>query len=493
MLVKTKFYTSLFFILILILTGCKKQKEEKSILLYCAAGIKPALEKVAKSYYEEYGIRVDLQFGGSGTLLANIRIAQQGDLYVAADKSYVDEAIHYGLIDETQPLAKIKPVIAVQKGNPKGIKSVEDLKVASIKVAIANPEAASIGRLMKNILTKSNHWEAIKENATVFMPTVVEVANNIKLEAVDAGIVWDATANQYDDLEIVTIPEFDSHIKNITIGVLKFSKQPTEALKFLRYLAAKDKGLLVFDRLGYEAIEGDQWSETPELLFYSGGVNRAAVDNTVRKFEEREGVDVIRVYTGCGILVSQMKAGQEPDAYFSCDVSFMTQVEDRFSDITDISKTDIIIAVPKGNPLQIKILKDLSTADLKLGVCNHELSALGFLTKKLLESQNLWESVYSNVRVQTPTADLLVNQLRTGSLDAVVVYEANVAQIKNKIDIVRLTQKEAMALQNFGVSLKSNNRYLTKRLLKTITDEKSKEVFLDNGFTWEFSKEQTLN
>jgi hypothetical protein len=78
-------------------------------------------------------------------------------------------------------------------------------------------------------------------------------------------------------------------------------------------------------------------------------------------------------------------------------------------------------------------------------------------------------------------------------LDAVVVYEANVAQIKNKIDIVRLTQKEAMALQNFGVSLKSNNRYLTKRLLKTITDEKSKEVFLDNGFTWEFSKEQTLN
>lgn len=493
MLVKTKFYTSLFFILILILTGCKKQKEEKSILLYCAAGIKPALEKVAKSYYEEYGIRVDLQFGGSGTLLANIRIAQQGDLYVAADKSYVDEAIHYGLIDETQPLAKIKPVIAVQKGNPKGIKSVEDLKVASIKVAIANPEAASIGRLMKNILTKSNHWEAIKENATVFMPTVVEVANNIKLEAVDAGIVWDATANQYDDLEIVTIPEFDSHIKNITIGVLKFSKQPTEALKFLRYLAAKDKGLLVFDRLGYEAIEGDQWSETPELLFYSGGVNRVAVDNTVRKFEEREGVDVIRVYTGCGILVSQMKAGQEPDAYFSCDVSFMTQVEDRFSDITDISKTDIIIAVPKGNPLQIKILKDLSTADLKLGVCNHELSALGFLTKKLLESQNLWESVYSNVRVQTPTADLLVNQLRTGSLDAVVVYEANVAQIKNKIDIVRLTQKEAMALQNFGVSLKSNNRYLTKRLLKTITDEKSKEVFLDNGFTWEFSKEQTLN
>lgn len=493
MLLKSSFYTSLFVVFCLVFSSCQEQKEEKSILLYCAAGIKPVVEKVAKSYYEEYGIRVDLQYGGSGTLLSNIRVAQQGDLYLAADKSYVDEAENYGLIAETQPLAKIKPVIVVQKGNPKGITSIEDLALVSNKVAVANPEAASVGRLTKKILSKSNHWESIKNNVTVFMPTVVEVANNVKLKAVDAGIVWDATANQYEDLEIVNIPEFDQHIKNITIGVLKFSEQPTEALKFLRYLSAKEKGLPVFDALGYEAIEGDQWSEKPEILFYSGGVNRVAIDQTVQKFEEREGVQVIRVYNGCGILVSQMKAGQEPDAYFSCDISFMTQVEDRFSDITDISKTDIVIAVPKGNPKQIKGLQELSMDELKLGVCNHELSALGFLTKKLLESQNLWESVYKNVRVQTPTADLLVNQLRTGSLDAVVVYEANVAQIKDKIDIVRLTEKEAMALQNFGVSLKSSNRYLTKRLLKTLTDEKSKEVFLNNGFSWEFHQEQAIN
>ena len=340
-------------------------------------------------------------------------------------------------------------------------------------------------------MTTSKQWDSLKANTTVFMPTVTEVANSVKLDAVDASIIWDATANQYDELEIVSIPLFNNYVKNITIGVLESSKQPTEALKFLRYLSASDRGLPVFDALGYKAITGDVWDETPELLFYSGGVNRLAIDKTVEAFKKREGVKISSVYNGCGILVSQMKSGQQPDAYLSCDISFMTQVEDRFNDITDISKTDIVIAVKKGNPKSIQSLKDLTQDDLKLGICNHELSALGSLTKRLLEGQNIWESVYKNVKTQTPTADLLVNQLRTDALDAVVVYEANVSQIKDKLDIVRLTEKQAIALQNFGISNDSKNKYLTKRLLEALTNDTSKKVFLDNGFKWEYKNKST--
>lgn len=462
-------------------------------MLYCAAGIKPVVEKVAKTYYEDYGVKVNVQYGGSGTLLSNIRVTKQGDLYLAADRSYINEAINFGIIEETQALAYIKPVIAVAKGNPKGIEDISSLMHEDIKIAIANPEAASIGRLTKDMLVNSQQWDSLKTNVTVFMPTVTEVANNLKLQAVDAGIIWDATANQYKELDYITTLHFDKHIKNITIGVLKHSKQPTEALKFLRYLSASDKGLSVFNDLGYKAIDGDVWDETPKLLFYSGGVNRIAIDETVEAFEKREGVKVIRVYNGCGILVSQIKGGQNPDAYFSCDVSFMTQVENRFNSITDISKTEIVIAVKKGNPKSIQSLKDLTQNNLRLGVCNHDLSALGALTKKLLENQNLWEAVYRNVKAQTPTADLLVNQLRTDALDAVVVYEANVAQIKDKLEIVRLSEKEAMALQNFGISNDSKNKFLTKRLLEALTNETSKKVFLENGFDWEYKALKTSN
>ena len=485
-------FTALVFI-IFICIGCgENNNSEKTIMVYCAAGTKPVVEKIAKQYFQEYGVRVDLQYGGSGTLLSNLRIAKQGDIYISADRSYMDEAIAFGLIHETQPLAYIKPVIAVAKGNPKQIKNVTDLYRESVDVAIANPDAASIGRLTKKMLTATGDWEPLKKNITVLMPTVNEIANSIKIGAVDAGIIWDATANQYDEIDIVSDPKFESYIKNIIMGVLRSSDHPTEALKFLRYLSAEDKGLPVFKELGYQPIEGDKWQEEPELLFFSGGVNRLAVDKTIEAFENREGIAVIRVYNGCGILVSQIKAGQKPDAYLTCDISFMSQVEESFDEIQDISKTKIVIATKKGKPKNIKTLNDLSSEGLELGVCNHQQSALGELTKRLIEGEGIWESVYKNVRSQTPTADLLVNQIRTGSLDAVIVYEANIAQVRDKLDIVFIELNKATALQNFGLSVQSDHKFLTRRLLKALTDEPSKKNYLANGFEWEFKNESNI-
>ena len=487
---KIAFLIAVFFTL----TSCQnKEKSDKTLLFYCAAGVKPVVEKVAQDYYKEYGIRVDLQYGGSGTLLSNLRVAKQGDLYLAGDKSYIDEGIAFGFIKETQPLAFISPVIAVAKGNPKGIQSIEDLINENIKVAIANPDAASIGRLTKKILTDSGQWKALKENITVLMPTVNEVANSIKLGAVDAGIIWDATVKQYEELDFVTVTNLSKAVKNITVAVLKYSEHPTEALKFLRYLSARDKGLPVFEQLGYQPIKGDIWSEDPQLLFFSGGVNRLAIEQTIQSFEKREGVEITRVYNGCGILVSQMKAGQKPDAYLSCDISFMTQVEDRFTDITDISRTDIVIATKKGNPENIQDLEDLTKDGLQIGICNHNQSALGSLTKRLLEDKGIWDAVYKNVRSQTPTADLLVNQIRTGSLDAVIVYEANVSKLRDKLDIVKLENEQALALQNFGISKNSDHQYLMKRLLNALTAVPSKKNYLEYGFSWEFNDSKNNN
>lgn len=474
-------------ILLIFMGSCKNDhNEEKSLLLFCAAGTKPVAEKIANEYYEEYGVRVDIQYGGSGTLLTNLRIAQQGDLYLAADKTYIDEARKFGLLNETQSLAQIKPVIAVAKGNPKNIQNIKDLFNKNIRVALANPDAASIGRLTKKMLSDSQQWHDLEQNISVLLPTVNEIANSIKIGASDAGIVWDAIANQYADIDFVSTPLFDSNIKNITIGVLKYSENPTEALKFLRYISAKDKGSIAFNNLGYKAIDGDLWSEKPRILFYSGGVNRLAIDQTIQFFEKREGVEVIRVYNGCGILVSQIKAGQQPDAYLSCDSSFMTQVESKFNNITDISKTEIVIATKKGNPKNIQSLWDLVKEDLQIGICNAQQSALGSLTKKLLEELEIWDEVYKNVRSQTPTADLLVNQIRTGSLDAVIVYEANIARVKDKLSIIRIDNEDAIALQNFGISINSENYYLTQRLLEALTNESSKNKYLNNGFQWNF-------
>lgn len=103
----------------------------------------------------------------------------------------------------------------------------------------------------------------------------------------------------------------------------------------------------------------------------------------------------------------------------------MRTVQDDFRPSFELAETRMVIATPKGNPRGLKQLADLRQPGLKIGVANEQQSALGALTANLLRRHQLLEGVMSNVVVQTPTADLLVNQLRAGGLDAVVVYEVN--------------------------------------------------------------------
>lgn len=471
---------------IFLLGSCTtKSDEQKIILLYCAAGIKPAIEQIANNYEEEYKVRIDIQYGGSGTLLSNLRIAKQGDLYLAADISYVEEAKEFGLIAETQALAILTPTIAVKKGNPKNINKINDLFDSNVRVSLGNPDAASIGKQTKLMFENRGNWEALKSNATVFKPTVNDVATDVRLGTVDAGIVWDATINQFDDLEAITVDFFQEYKKEITLGVLKFTEHPTEALKFLRYISSYDKGAPVFKANGYEPINGDKWDPKPEILFFSGGVNRVAIEETIKKFEDREGVQIIRVYNGCGILVSQIKAGEKPDAYLSCDVSFMDEVQNDFTNVENVSNTRIVIATQKGNPFNIKTFEDLRGKDIRIGVCNPQQSALGALTQNMLKRKNIWDEIEPNIYSQTPTADLLVNQIRTSSLDAVIVYEANLSQVKDKLTMVRIEDDDALAIQNIGLGVKTEYPYLTTRLFEAIMSKDSKEVYLNNGFQWE--------
>jgi molybdate transport system substrate-binding protein len=470
------------FIVVLCLASCKnKGKQNTELLFYCAAGLKTPIEEIVNQYEKEYGITVTVQYGGSGTLLSNLRISKRGDLYLATDDNFLEIADSYNLLDETQVLAFQKPVILVSNKNPKNITSIHDFLRDDVSYCIGTPEATSIGRITKEVFDKSGLWEKIESKAMVFKPTVYDVANDVKLGIVDAGIVWDAVARQYPKLEIVEDTTLNNYVEAVSVSILKSSNNPTEALRFIRYLSAKDKGLAVFRKYNYQIIEGDKWAVKPEIVFFSGAVNRMAIEETINKFELREGVTVNRIYNGCGILVGQIKLGQQPDAFLSCDLSFMDQVNKGFSNIINVSETDIVIATKKGNPLQIQSLSDLKNKSLKIGVANHEQSALGALTQQLFKELN-FEDINKNVVVQAPTADLLINQLRTGSLDAVIVYLANTAQVRDKIDVVKINEKKASAIQNLGLSIQSENINLMKRFINALKSEDSGMNYIENGF-----------
>ena len=458
-----------------------------SLTLYCAAGLKPPVEAAAREYEERYGVRVDITYGGSGTLLSSLKVAESGDLYLAADESYCELARAEGLARESFPLATMRPVVGVQRGNPRGIARVADLLGPEIRLGVANPEAAAAGRVVRSALTDSGDWDDVQRAAKVTKPTVMDLANDLNLGSLDAALVWDSTVNQFDELVGVELPEFEGWSKSVTICVLESSTEPTAALRFCRFLSARDAGLLLFEEMGYEPVEGDLWKERPELLLFSGGMLNAAIDDTVRAFEEREGVSVTRVYNGCGILVAQMNAGASPDAYFSCDQTFLDVVSERFQPGTTVSSNRMVILVRKGNPSGVRGLEDLCVPGLEVGLGHPEKSALGALSYNVFEEAGLSERLKAsgNVILDSATGDFLVNQMRTGSLDAVIVYRSNAAAALEDVDLVEIDRPGALATQPFAISHATEHKRTLARLLDAISIASSRERFDALGFGWE--------
>ena len=464
---------------------------EKPLLVFCAAGIKPPVEAIAHEYERAFGVRVQLQYGGSGSLLSNLRIADSGDLFLAADESYMKSAREFGLLAETIPLTRMRPVIAVAKGNPRNIRTLDDLRRTDVRVAMANPEAASIGRTVRALLQQAGQWNELKKHVTVFKPTVNDVANDVKIRSVDAGIVWDATVRQYPELEFVTVPLFDSAVETISVGVLKRSQQPAVALRFGRYLGARDKGLKQFEKFHYEPVEGDEWAENPEIVLFSGAMLRPGIEKTLRDFEQREGCRFTTVYNGCGVLVAQMRAGQRPDAYFSCDTSFMKSVADLYLDPVNVVDNHLMIIVQKGNPKGIQTVQDLTKPGLRVGLPHHEKSAMGNIAWKMLVQMNVYDALAPNLSVESPTGDFLVNQLRTGSLDAIIACRSNWTGVREHLDAVPIDHPLARMTQPYAVGRNTRYKQMLARLQDALTTATARERFEAEGFGWRYQLNPT--
>jgi ABC-type molybdate transport system substrate-binding protein len=319
-------------------------------------------------------------------------------------------------------------------------------------------------------------------------PTVTDIASDLSIGTVDVAIVWDSTVPQFKGIEAVEIPSLAAHIENASAAVLAVSKQPSAALRFARYLAAPEKGGAIFMRHGFQTAGGDKWAAKPELILYSGGVNRPAIEKLLKQFADHEGISVTTVFNGCGILCASMKTmgsasnPKFPDAYYACDLCFVPPVADHFPEAVILTETDIGIVVKKGNPRNVRTLADLAQPNLRVGLCNAEQATLGYMTRGMLKSSGLLESVRKNVVVEVPTADFLVNEMRAGALDAAIVYRVNAMPAAEHLDYFPIQHAGAKAMQPFAVRGDSPNRQIAARLLDFLKANRAE--FEQAGFVW---------
>ena len=242
---------------VLVLSGCSPK--EKGENLYCHVGgtMRPVFEKLAEVYEADTGIKVEINSAGSGELLANIELLAEGDLYISHDP-FLDIIMGKDLAINGWTLGEIYPVIIVQKGNPKNIRTLNDFTREDVQLALTDYRLSTLGRMLPTIFGKAGiNLDAMTVQKNVIVHRSGSyVANLVSMKNADAALVWAAVAalrrNTLDSIPItenLPVPHVDavtsatgkSYILapvRVTICSLKCSKQPEESEAFIKFVTS---------------------------------------------------------------------------------------------------------------------------------------------------------------------------------------------------------------------------------------------------------------
>ncbi len=179
----------------------------------------PPTEQLIKEFSEKTGLKATYTTGGSEDLLPHVKARQQGDIFISNDP-YLDYTKKAGSWSDHVQVGFVAPVLVVQRGNPKGIKSLTDLTTPGLKVALSNPEYSTCGEMVRTLLKKKKIYDPVMKNVgTRLTKGHSNLGNFIKTGTVDAVVMWNGVANTFKEhLDLVTTPYTFSWSEPSTAG-----------------------------------------------------------------------------------------------------------------------------------------------------------------------------------------------------------------------------------------------------------------------------------
>jgi len=259
-LVKSTVIGALVGLLIIIpIAGCARG-EQKVITVFAGSASMPAMKEAAQAFEEKTGIKVYLNFGGSGTVLSQMKLSRSGDLYIPGSPYFMVIAVEAGVVkpDTVKVIAYLFPAILVQEGNPKNIQSLSDLARPGIEIGMANPEVVVIGMYAYEILEYNNLLVEVGRNIVTHAESAAKLASLVRLKAVDAVIGWRITGKWHPEtIDIVYLkPEQIPRLSYIPGAISTFTKDRESAQKFLDFLVSPP-GQEIFRKWEYITTESE--------------------------------------------------------------------------------------------------------------------------------------------------------------------------------------------------------------------------------------------
>ncbi len=219
------------------------------LTVYAAASLKAGFDAIATAFETANpGVTIDpIDYDGSSTLVTQITGGAAVDVFASADQANMQKLVDAKLATGATPLfATNTLVIAVPKGNPKGIAAIADLAKPDLKVVLCAagvPCGTAAHKLLD--LDKVTVTPVSEEQ------NVTAVLTKVASGEADAGMVYSTdAAGDAKDVDAITPENADQVINQYPITVLDGAKHTEVAQAFVDFVTGTP-GQTILKGLGF--------------------------------------------------------------------------------------------------------------------------------------------------------------------------------------------------------------------------------------------------
>lgn len=247
------------------------EAEPVELIVFAAASMTETMNQIAEMYKTVApNVTLTYNFDSSGTLKTQIQEGAECDLFISAGQKQMNQLditadpevntdkLDFVLEGTRINLLENRVTLCVPEGNPKDIKSFDDLadklKEGSVLMAMGNSDVP-VGQYTQKILAfyGLDEEKLAKDGVITYGTNVKEVTTQVTEASVDCGVVYctDAFSAGLTPVDYATKEMCGQVI--YPAAVLNISKNQEAAKEFLAYLQT-DEAMKVFEAVGFAPV-----------------------------------------------------------------------------------------------------------------------------------------------------------------------------------------------------------------------------------------------
>lgn len=247
------------------------EAEPVELIVFAAASMTETMKQIAEMYKTVApNVTLTYNFDSSGTLKTQIQEGAECDLFISAGQKQMNQLditadpevntdkLDFVLEGTRINLLENRVTLCVPEGNPKDIKSFDDLadklKEGSVLMAMANSDVP-VGQYTQKILAfyGLDEEKLAKDGVITYGTNVKEVTTQVTEASVDCGVVYctDAFSAGLTPVDYATKEMCGQVI--YPAAVLNISGNQEAAKEFLAYLQT-DEAMKVFEAVGFASV-----------------------------------------------------------------------------------------------------------------------------------------------------------------------------------------------------------------------------------------------